>query len=177
VIPTTSLTPEGVPQPLKTSWLSLQGWAPSFVGKEEKWQQWRQQCPHTGGSKSGQWTVQRELGGGGGRGGRSDKVVTMLPRGMQAVDNMTRGGGGGGGARRAGSGRHDERGGRRTTRGKLAADNTMRKLSHRPGGYGNVVEDYWPRLGWSLMQAHPYLSWLSNIKALKLVKAVAGLEK
>jgi hypothetical protein len=27
------------------------------------------------------------------------------------------------------------------------------------------------------MQAHPYLSWLSNIKALKLVKAVAGLEK
>jgi hypothetical protein len=27
------------------------------------------------------------------------------------------------------------------------------------------------------MQAHPYSSWLSNIKALKLVKAVAGLEK
>jgi hypothetical protein len=27
------------------------------------------------------------------------------------------------------------------------------------------------------MQAHPYLSWLSNIKALKLVKAVAGLKK
>ena len=27
------------------------------------------------------------------------------------------------------------------------------------------------------MRAHPYSSWLSNIKALKLVKAVAGLEK
>jgi hypothetical protein len=27
------------------------------------------------------------------------------------------------------------------------------------------------------MQANPYLSWLSNIEALKLVKAVAGLEK
>ncbi len=51
------------------------------------------------------------------------------------------------------------------------------KLGHRPGGYGNAVEDYWPWLGWSLMQAHPYLSWLSNIKALNLVKAVAGLEK
>ena len=27
------------------------------------------------------------------------------------------------------------------------------------------------------MQTHPYLSWLSNIKALQLVKAVAGPEK
>jgi hypothetical protein len=53
----------------------------------------------------------------------------------------------------------------------------MRKLGHRPGGYGNAVEDYWPGPGRSLMQAHPYLSWLSNIKALKLVKAVAGLKK
>ena len=53
----------------------------------------------------------------------------------------------------------------------------LRKLGHRPGGYGNAVEDYWPRPGRSLMQAHPGLSWLSNIKALKLVKAVAGLEK
>ncbi len=26
------------------------------------------------------------------------------------------------------------------------------------------------------MRAQPYLSWLSNIRALKLVKAVAGLE-
>jgi hypothetical protein len=51
------------------------------------------------------------------------------------------------------------------------------KLGHRPGGYGNAVEDYWPQPGRSLMQAHPYLPWLSNIKALKLVKAVAGLEK
>ncbi len=42
---------------------------------------------------------------------------------------------------------------------------------------GNAVEDYWPQPGRSLMQAHPYLSWLSNIKALKLVKAVAGLKK
>jgi hypothetical protein len=53
----------------------------------------------------------------------------------------------------------------------------LRKLGHRPGGYGNVVADYWPRPGRSLMQAHPYSSWLSNIKALKLVKAVASLEK
>ena len=53
----------------------------------------------------------------------------------------------------------------------------LRKLGHRPGGYVNAVEDYWPRPGRSLMWAHPYLSWLSNIKALKLVKAVAGLEK
>ncbi len=35
MILTTSLVPEGAPRPLKTSWLSLQGWAPSFVGKEE----------------------------------------------------------------------------------------------------------------------------------------------
>ncbi len=54
---------------------------------------------------------------------------------------------------------------------------TLRKLGHRPGGYFNAVEDYWPWPGRSLMQAYPYLSWLSNIKALKLVKAVAGLEK
>jgi hypothetical protein len=53
----------------------------------------------------------------------------------------------------------------------------LRKLGHRPGGYGNAVEDYWPRPGRSLMRAHPYSSRLSNIKALKLVKAVAGLEK
>jgi hypothetical protein len=53
----------------------------------------------------------------------------------------------------------------------------VRKLGHRPGGYGNAVEDYWPLPGRSLMQAHPYSSWLSNIKALKLVKAVAGLKK
>jgi hypothetical protein len=53
----------------------------------------------------------------------------------------------------------------------------VRKSGHRPGGYGNAVEDYWPQPGRSLMQAHLYLSWLSNIKALKLVKAVAGLEK
>ncbi len=58
-----------------------------------------------------------------------------------------------------------------------ANDLIMRKLGHRPGGYGNAVEDYWPWPGRSLMRAHPYLSWLSNIKALKLVKAVAGLEK
>ncbi len=45
------------------------------------------------------------------------------------------------------------------------------------GGYVDAVEDYWPQPGRSLMQAHPYLSWLSNIKALKLVKAVADLEK
>jgi hypothetical protein len=51
------------------------------------------------------------------------------------------------------------------------------KMGHRLGGYGNVVEDYWPWPGRSLIQAHPYSSWLSNIKALKLVKAVAGLEK
>ncbi len=53
----------------------------------------------------------------------------------------------------------------------------LRKLGHRPGGYGNAVEDYWLWLRRSLMRAHPYSSWLSNIKALKLVKAVAGLEK
>jgi hypothetical protein len=53
----------------------------------------------------------------------------------------------------------------------------VRKLGHRPGGYGNAVEDYWPRPGRSLMRAHPYSLWLSNIKALKLAKAVAGLEK
>jgi hypothetical protein len=53
----------------------------------------------------------------------------------------------------------------------------LRKLGHRPGGYVNAVEDYWPQPGRSLMQAHPYLSWSINIKALKLVKAVAGLEK
>jgi hypothetical protein len=52
----------------------------------------------------------------------------------------------------------------------------LRKLGHRPGGYGNVVEDYWPWLRRSLM-AHPYSSWLSSIKALKLLKAVAGQEK
>jgi hypothetical protein len=46
-----------------------------------------------------------------------------------------------------------------------------------PGGYGNVVEDYWPQPGWSLMQAHPYSSWLSNNKALRLVKVVADLKK
>jgi hypothetical protein len=44
-------------------------------------------------------------------------------------------------------------------------------------GYGNAFEDYWPWPGRSIMRAHPYSSWLSNIKALKLVKAVAGLEK
>jgi hypothetical protein len=53
----------------------------------------------------------------------------------------------------------------------------VRKLGHRQGGYVNAVEDYWPQLGRSLMLAHPCLSWLSSIKALKLVKAVAGLEK
>ncbi len=53
----------------------------------------------------------------------------------------------------------------------------LRKLGRRPGGYVDAVEDYWLRPGRSLMQAHPYLSWLSNIKAPKLVKAVAGLEK
>jgi hypothetical protein len=41
----------------------------------------------------------------------------------------------------------------------------------------NAVDDYWPQPGRSLMQAQPLLSWLSSIKALKLVKAVAGLEK
>jgi hypothetical protein len=35
VIPTTSLASEGVQQPKKTSWLSSQGWAPSFVDEEE----------------------------------------------------------------------------------------------------------------------------------------------
>ncbi len=53
----------------------------------------------------------------------------------------------------------------------------LRKLGCRPGGYGDAVEDYWLWPGRSLMRAHPYLSWLSSIKALKLVKAVAGLEK
>jgi hypothetical protein len=37
----------------------------------------------------------------------------------------------------------------------------LRRLSHRPGGYGNAVEDYWLWLGRSLMGAHPYLSWLT----------------
>jgi hypothetical protein len=53
----------------------------------------------------------------------------------------------------------------------------LRKLGRRPGGYVDAVEDYWPRPGRSLMRAHPYLSWLRNIKAPQLVKAVAGLEK
>ncbi len=53
----------------------------------------------------------------------------------------------------------------------------VRKLGNRPRGYGNAVVDYLPQPRKSLMRAHPYLSWLSNIKALKLVKAVAGLEK
>jgi hypothetical protein len=53
----------------------------------------------------------------------------------------------------------------------------VRKLGHRPGGYGNAVEDYWPWPGRSLMRTHPYSLWLSNIKELKLAKAVAGLEK
>jgi hypothetical protein len=35
VIPTTSLAPESAQQPKKTSWLSLRGWAPSFVDEEE----------------------------------------------------------------------------------------------------------------------------------------------
>ncbi len=35
VIPTTSLAPESVQWPKKTSWLSLQGWAPLFVYEEE----------------------------------------------------------------------------------------------------------------------------------------------
>jgi hypothetical protein len=59
VIPTTSLVPEGSPRPLKTSWLSLQGWAPSFVGKEEivatmaaaMSSRWRQQEGAEDGSK------------------------------------------------------------------------------------------------------------------------------
>jgi hypothetical protein len=42
----------------------------------------------------------------------------------------------------------------------------LMKLGHRPGGYGNAVEDYWPQPGRSLMQAHSFLSWLSNVKAL-----------
>ncbi len=35
MIPTTSLTPESVQRPKKTSWLSSRGWAPSFVDEEE----------------------------------------------------------------------------------------------------------------------------------------------
>jgi hypothetical protein len=58
-----------------------------------------------------------------------------------------------------------------------AVKEKMRKLGHRPGSYHNAVEDQWPWPRRSLMQAHPYPSWLSNIKALKLVKAVAGPEK
>ncbi len=53
----------------------------------------------------------------------------------------------------------------------------LRKLGHRPRGYGNAVEDFWPQPGRSFIRAHPYSLWLSNIKALKLVKAVAGLGK
>ncbi len=35
VIPTTSLAPEEAPWPWQMLWLSLQGWVPLFVGKEE----------------------------------------------------------------------------------------------------------------------------------------------
>ncbi len=61
-----------------------------MLTRRRLWQQWQQQCPHAGGSKSGKWTVQREQARG--VGGRSDKAVAMLPCGGQAADDMTRGG-------------------------------------------------------------------------------------
>ncbi len=35
MIPTTSLAPESAQRPKKTSWLSSQGWEPSFIDEEE----------------------------------------------------------------------------------------------------------------------------------------------
>jgi hypothetical protein len=57
------------------------------------WRQWWQQCPHAGGGKSVQWTIQRERVGGGGEGGCRDKAVAMFMHGAQAADDMPRGGG------------------------------------------------------------------------------------
>jgi hypothetical protein len=118
VIPTTSLMPEGAPWPLKTSWLSSQGWVPSFVGKEESVatmaaamsSRWRRQ----------EWAVDNSKRVGGGR----------RRRRMQGQD------GGNIYARRAGSRRHDKRGGAEGAgQGNQEADYMMR------GGWGWTMRD------------------------------------
>ncbi len=124
LIPTTSLTPEGVPQPLKhCDFLCKDGCFCSLV-RRRLWQQWQQQCPHTDGSNSGQWTIRRERVGGGGEGGRRDKAVAMFTCSRQAADDMTRAGGRRGRGKvsgkrmtqqEGGGGRQQEASGRRTT--------------------------------------------------------------
>ncbi len=130
MIPTTSLAPEGVPRPLKTLWLSLQGWVPLFIGEVEivatmvaamasRWQQqeWAvDDLKRAGGGRR----RRRTQGRGGGNlyprwagGGRHDERggAEGAGRGEQEADKMTRGGRGG------------------TTRGKREVDDTTRGSS------------------------------------------------
>ena len=78
--PTTSLAPESAQRQKKTSWLSLQEWAPLFIDEEEivvtmaaamssRWR--RQECAVDNSKRAG---------GGGGEGGHRDKAVVMRTR-------------------------------------------------------------------------------------------------
>ncbi len=112
MIPTMSLMPEGAPRPLTTLWLSLQGWVPLLVGKEEivatmaaaMSSRWRQQ----------EWAVDDSKRACGGRrrrrmqGQGGGNVYAWWAGGEQ---HDKKGGGGGGGVRQTGSGQHDEMGG------------------------------------------------------------------
>ncbi len=91
LIPTTSLVPESVQWPKKTSWLSLQDGCLRLKMRRRLWQQWRHQCPYAGGSKSVQWTILREQVGWEGEEEHRDKAVAMFARSKQVADNMTRG--------------------------------------------------------------------------------------
>jgi hypothetical protein len=130
VIPTTSLVPESAQRLKKKSWLSLQGWVPSFVDEEEivatmvaaMSSCWRQQeCAVDNLKRAGGGRRRRRTQGQGGGnvyarwagGGQHDKrgEAEGAGRGEWEADNMMRGGRGW------------------TTRGKQVVDDTTRGLS------------------------------------------------
>ncbi len=113
MIPTTSLAPEGAPRPLKTSWLSLRGWGPLFVGNEKI-------VATMVAAMSSRWRPVDDLKRAGG--GRRRRRMQG-----QGSGNVY--------AWRAGGGRHDQRGGA-SGQGKVS----RKRMTGREGGGGGRHE-------------------------------------
>jgi hypothetical protein len=133
VIPTTSLTPESAQRPKKTSWLSLQGWAPLFIDEEEI-------VARMTAAMSSRWCWQECAVGNLKRAGGGRRRRTTQGRGggnvyarWQAADDMTRRGGqrGRGKASRK---RTTQQEGRGVGRRKASGRGMTQQEGHRCGG-------------------------------------------